>query len=101
MRFQGPLSMDGTDLPSQSGIFIVGTLSSGGIKMLGIYDADDMKGAFLNHEKKDCWKNNQDRGLNLYYLEVEDPREREKTCRKMVMDRWYPVPCVDLPKDDF
>lgn len=101
MRFQGPLTMDGMDLPSLSGIFIIGTLSSGGIKMLGIYQADDMKRAFLNHDKRACWTNHQDHGLNLYYLEVQDERERERICRKMVMDRWYPVPCVDRPQDDF
>jgi len=101
MRFEGPIGMDGAQLPSASGIYIVGTLSSGAIKMLGIYQADDMNRSFRENDKKDCWQKNMDSGLNLYYFEVQDPKDRERTCRKMIMDRWYPVECVDRIQDDF
>jgi hypothetical protein len=101
MRFQGPIDIDGSLLPSSSGIYIVGTLSSGAIKMLGIYHGNNMHQSFLQNEKRGCWEKNKDLGLNLYYLEVSDERERERTCRKMIMDRWYPVLCVDSVQDDF
>ena len=101
MQFDGPIDIDGSSLPASSGIYIVGTLSSGAIKILGIYHADDMQASFQKNDKKDCWHKNMDRGLKLYYREVVDPRERDRTCRKMIMDRWYPVECVDRIQDDF
>ncbi len=101
MDFEGPNPLESLSLPSAPGIYIVATEASGGVKMLGIYQADDMLADFSSHEKRECWEKNADQGLDVFYRQIDDIKERDRACRKMISDRWYRLDCVDPPRDDF
>jgi len=102
MHFEGPMKMDGNGLPTSPGIYFVSTGSAGGIRILGIYNADDILHSFQSNEKRDCWTKHCDDGLAVYYIATDiSKKEREAMCNKMINDRFYALPCVDTISDDF
>ncbi|MFA6710349.1 MAG: hypothetical protein WC067_00715 [Candidatus Methanomethylophilaceae archaeon] len=102
ISFEGPLEMDGKGLPTSSGVYFISTESAGGMRILGIYCADDILYSFQSNEKRDCWTKHRDDGLGVYYGMIGTPKkELETVCRKMINDRFYALPCVTPVSDDF
>jgi len=102
MIFEGPFEIDGHELPNSSGIYFVSTKSAGGIKILGIYDGDDIAASFRSNGNRQCWKKYSDDGLTVYYVITNTSKEKREAARyKMINDRFYTLPCIDPISDDF
>ena len=99
--FIGPVEIK--DLPSSSGLYLITTDASGGIKLLGVYDGgNDMKASAEKNPKKDCWqKNRKDTDPVAYYILEQDAGKRNRICRGIIDRRSYEMVCNDPPQDDF
>jgi hypothetical protein len=101
-KYEGPVPVTGEDVPNGPGVYLICTDSAGGIKILGVYESDDMRMSIANNPKSKCWKENCDNGLSAYYLMMDAPQtKREDLCRRTIENRWYRVVCNDPPMDDF
>lgn len=100
MDFAGPVGIDG--LPHQPGVYLVCTDASGGIKILGAYDADDMAASSAANPKRACWaKNKKDSEPYAFHIRVDSPSKREDIVRGIAERRFYKLDCYDPPRDDF
>lgn len=109
-KFEGPVSTDGEHVPSSPGVYLVCTYASGGDKILGVYESEDMRASLLSNPKRQCWEKNKLTGsdtysgnieLTVHYFVEPDRRTREKLCRKIIDNRPYKVICNDPIADDF
>ncbi len=109
MDFIGPLDIDGNDVPESPGIYLICTGSSGGEKIIALYESDNMKDSIINNPKRDCWEKNRtdgnftynDEKLRSYYLLNNDESERQRIVKKIVERRPYKIVCYEPPRDDF
>ena len=101
IEFLGPEPL-GYELPDHSGIYLVCTESSGGIRILGVYGADDMRKDILENPFSKDWKGYEDNcGLFVYWSE-ELPYDTVQTkVWDIISTRPYPVPCVKRLEDDW
>ena len=102
VEFIGPEPL-GTELPDYPGIYLVCTESSGGIRMLGVYGAQDMRADFKVNEWAPQWKSYEDNeGLFVYWstdmgtIDVINPKVWD-----IIYTRPYDVPCVKRMEDDW
>lgn len=102
VEFFGPEPL-GTELPKYAGIYLVCTESSGGIRILGVYGAQDMRSHFESNEFADSWREHEDReGLFVYWskdmgnVDVVNPKVWD-----IIYTRPYPVSCVKRMEDEW
>ena len=102
VEFFGPEPL-GTELPDYAGIYLVCTESSGGIRIIGVYGAQDMRGDFPLNQFKDEWSRYEDNnGLFVYWstdmgnIDVINPKVAD-----IIYTRPYPVTCVKRLEDDW
>ena len=100
MMFTGPVEID--SLPHTAGAYIITTDASGGVKILGAYEGDDIHSSAVTNPKRQCWeKNRKDTDPVAYYIEEKDPKRREDICRGLIDRRYYDMVCNDPRTDDF
>ena len=108
--FTGPVGIDG--LPSGPGVYIITTPASGGIKVLGAYEAEDMCQSAGTNPKRPCWeKRSRDvddatyrhagTGPAAYYHPESDPQRRASMVIDIMYRSFYGLECNDPVKDDF
>lgn len=102
VEFHGPEPL-GTELPDHPGIYLVCTESSGGIRILGVYGAEDMRKDFESNEFAESWEQYEDaNGLFVYWSgDMGDKDEVSSKIWDIIYTRPYPVPCVKRPEDDW
>lgn len=101
IKYDGPISIDGAQMPHEPGVYLICTDSSGGSKIIGVYESADMNSSITGNPKRACWEKNKDGKLEAYYFIEPDRAKREKQVRRTVDDRYYKIACYDPPKDDF
>ncbi|MBO6083479.1 MAG: hypothetical protein J6O90_00140 [Candidatus Methanomethylophilaceae archaeon] len=100
IEFTGPVPTDG--LPPVPGVYLITTYASGGVKLLGVYEAEDMNASSAANPKRDCWmKNRMDTDPEAYYLEEKDPSKRADIVLGVMHRRFYNLTCNDPIRDDF
>lgn len=102
IEFRGPEPL-GTELPDHAGIYMICTESSGGIRILGVYGAQDMRLDMERNEFAGSWKRYEDsNGLFVYWsgdmgnIDAIVPKVRD-----IIYTRPYDVPCVKRMEDDW
>ena len=108
-EYIGPVDIDGNDIPSISGVYLICTGASGGERIIALYLSDDMKGSIMTNPDREMWKRYRnddgdiysDNALRCYYIQIDDPSEREMLIRRTVDIRPYDIPCYRMPKDDW
>ena len=101
IEFEGPFEM-GIKAPESAGLYLVCTESSGGIRILGVYDADNIDQSLASTEFKEKWVECTDMGLFYYYSEMDIPSyRREEKVQDIISTRPYDVLCVKPIKDDW
>ena len=101
IEFEGPFEMD-VKAPESAGLYMVCTESSGGIRILGIYHADNIGQSLTSNEFKEKWIECIDMGLFYYYSETDIPSyKREEKVLDIISTRPYDVLCVNPIKDDW
>ena len=107
--YVGPVGIDGDDVPSVGGVYLICTGASGGERIIALYDADDMKESIQTNPDRDLWNKYRmgdgdmysDNGLRCYHIRIDDPSERERLVRRTVDIRPYGIPCYRMPQDDW
>ena len=100
MMFEGP--MDIGSLPRSPGIYLITTEASGGVKILGVYGAEDMCQSAQTNPKRGCWElNRKDTDPVAFCRSEPDPDRRQSVVFGMMQNRFYDVECVDPIRDDF
>ncbi len=100
MDFEGPMEIDA--LPHSPGVYLITTDASGGVKILGAYQAADVNADAAQNPKRDCWmKNRKDTDPVAYYMKEEDTEAREKIVLAFMYRRPYDLVCNDPIRDDF
>ena len=98
--FDGPVGID--SLPGSSGVYIITTQASGGIKILGVYAAKDMHQSSIDNPKRTCWqKNRKDTDPEAYFILTDDDVIKSRICDSIITRRYYRIECNDPIKDDF
>ena len=98
--FEGPMDID--RLPGLPGVYLIVTDASGGVKILGAYEAEDAKASAASNPRRECWeKNRKDSDPVAYFREERDPDRRQALVFGIHQRRAYPLVCSELPKDDF
>ena len=108
-KYEGPYTIDAKDVPPTPGVYLICTGSSGGEKIIALYESDDMKTHMTSNPERDEWFRNKDDGnnsynddaLRTYYLEEKSQSIRQDIILKMVERRPYRIPCYRPPVDDF
>ncbi len=99
-EFTGPVGI--SDLPHIPGVYIITTEASGGVKILGVYDGEDMNSSAASNPKRGCWeKNRKDTEPTAFYREERDPDKRLSLIFGIMQRRFYGLVCNDPIKDDF
>lgn len=99
--FGEPMGMD-APLSEGSGIYLVCTQSSGGVRIIGAYAAENIRDSFRRNEFRDSWKDHMDDGLMMYESVIDSGLdELTERCLDIIDTRFYPVPCVRMPTDDW
>ena len=99
--FGEPMSMDSV-LPDGPGLYLVCTESSGGIRIIGAYAAENISESFLLNEFRDTWKDHIDDGLMVYVSPMDsDIRTLTDKCLDIIDTRFYSIPCVRMPVDNW
>lgn len=101
-EFHGPAVL-GSTVPSHAGIYLVCTESSGGIRILGVYESKDMSSYMTENTWSQKWKEFEDNnGLFVYWSgEIPDEKDRAAKVWDIIYTRPYDIPCVSRPKDDW
>ena len=98
--FQGPMEID--QLPAIPGVYLIVTDASGGVKILGAYEAEDCKASAASNPRRECWqKNRKDTDPAAYFREERDPVKRQELVLGIHQRRFYGLVCSEPPKDDF
>ena len=98
--FTGPMEI--SELPHGPGVYIVTTYASGGVKILGAYEGDDMNLSAEKNPKRDCWiKNRKDTDPVAYCLNETDPDKRISIVYNIMQRRFYGLVCNDPIRDEF
>ena len=102
VEFIGPEPL-GTELPDYPGIYLVCTESSGGIRILGVYGAQDMRSDFEENEWSSEWGSHEDNeGLFVYWsTEMGGEDDIDSKVWDIIYTRPYEVPCVKRMADDW
>ena len=99
-EFQGPMDID--RLPGLPGVYLIVTDASGGVKILGAYEAEDAKASAASNPRRECWqKNRKDSDPVAYFREDRDLGKRQELVFGIHQRRFYGLVCSELPKDDF
>lgn len=111
IEFDGPFDIDGIDeIPDYPGVYLICTEASGGLKIIGVYEGENVKMSIRTNPKRECWERNMSNGPNAYKKKITltgyslnepDKDKREQLCRRIVSNRPYRVVCNDLIRDDF
>lgn len=107
--YVGPVGIDGKDVPSIGGLYLICTGASGGERIIALYESDDMKDSIVNNPDRGMWERYRmgngdmysDNDLRCYYIALNDQSERERLLRRTVDIRPYDIPCYRMPKDDW
>ena len=98
--FEGPIEI--ADLPHEPGVYLITTDASGGVKIIGAYEAEDMGRSASENPKRLCWtKNRKDTDPVAYYLLEKEKDAREKLVLNVMLRRPYDLVCNDPIRDDF
>ena len=99
--FTGPCGADA--LPGSPGIYLVCTESSGGIRVLGVYESDDIRSHVSSNPRAREWGSYEDGNGIFFYGSgpITDRDARASKVRDIIDTRPYAVPCVDRIEDDW
>lgn len=99
--FGNPMPMDG-EIPPSPGLYMVCTESSGGIRVIGVYAAENIRESFMTNEYRDSWSDYEDSGLFLYVSVLDENIETlDAKCIDIIDTRFYTTPCSKIPGDDW
>ncbi|MGN1045325.1 MAG: hypothetical protein ACI4Q9_05165 [Candidatus Methanomethylophilaceae archaeon] len=101
IEFNGPYGPEG--LPDEPGVYLVCTESSGGIRILGVYEGDDMRSHASTNPRSPEWKDHEDNNGIFFYGSgtIRDRDARVSKVLDIIDTRPYDVPCVDRIADDW
>ena len=100
MDFEGPMEIG--KLPHSPGVYLITTDASGGVKIIGVYQAADMGADAAQNPKRNCWiKNRKDTDPVAYCMAEPDADAREKIVLAFMYRRPYDLVCNDPIRDDF
>lgn len=101
IEFKGPFPME-KEAPESAGLYLVCTESSGGIRLIGVYEADNIRESIETNEFREKWNDYVDMDLFYYYSESDmSPEKRFEKCRDIIDTRPYAVTCVNAICDDW
>lgn len=100
VEFGEPVGLEG--IRPGPGVYLVCTESSGGMRVIGAYWAEDMASDALANPWRDRWAEHDDGGLFAYCSESPfDAVDGPAVCADIVTTRFYDVPCYEAPREDW